>query len=912
MATAAPKIDHSADYPHGMNAKMASPNGHITSDRAGAGLDVHRMNGYPPTRGSLNAPLLPNGQIIDVRQGGIQHALRADLLKSLRPGPGQEKRMPTLLLYDEAGLKLFEEITYLEEYYLTNAEIDVLTRDADAIAQRIQPNSILLELGSGNLRKVKLLLDAIERTGRDVDYYALDLSVSELERTLSQLPKNTYQHVKCYGLHGTYDDGLAWVNSPKRASTSKCIMSLGSSVGNFNRADAADFLGRVVQGFGPKDSVLIGLDACKDPEKVFHAYNDEGGVTHAFLRNGLAQANTLLGKAVFRQEDWTVIGEYDAAAGRHQAFYSPTREFSFDGIIFRPGERIRIEESYKYSADESSQLWEAAGLRERERWANVTGDYYLHLLSKPAFSFPLKPEVYARSYAPTLDEWNQLWAAWDTITREMIAPEDLFLKPIDLRHPYVFYLGHIPTFLGIHVARATGRAFAGSPIFQRIFERGIDPDVNRPELCHDHSEVPDTWPPLDEIFAHQEQVRHHVRALYGQRDVAAERKLGRALWLAFEHEAMHLETLLYMLVQSEKILPPPGAARPNFEALARDAAAARTAEGWLTIPAATITIGHDDPDTDDGPERHFGWDNEKPSRQITVGTFRAQAGPVTNAEYARYLADTDSDRVPASWVRNASSNGVAPGAGLSNGTQHTNGVDTVAPAAPYLNGTSVRSVYGLIPLEQAQDWPVLASYDELSGYARWMDGRIPTYEEVCSIYEYVEQSNAKRATNYLTDKIAAVNGHLSNDGVEETPPAGACEPAFSRIESRATAHDDAHAHAHAHARPLFIDLEGCNVGFRHWHPTAATPRKAGAPCGQAELGGVWEWTSSVLEKHAGFEPMKSYPAYTADFFDGKHNIVLGGSWATHPRIAGRKSFVNWYQRNYPYAWAGARLVRDDV
>lgn len=80
--------------------------------------------------------------------------------------------------------------------------------------------------------------------------------------------------------------------------------------------------------------------------------------------------------------------------------------------------------------------------------------------------------------------------------------------------------------------------------------------------------------------------------------------------------------------------------------------------------------------------------------------------------------------------------------------------------------------------------------------------------------------------------------------------------------------------------------------------------------GQAEMGGVWEWTSSILRRHEGFEPMSLYPLYTADFFDEKHNIVLGGSWATHPRIAGRASFVNWYQRNYPYAWVGARLVRD--
>ena len=89
-------------------------------------------------------------------------------------------------------------------------------------------------------------------------------------------------------------------------------------------------------------------------------------------------------------------------------------------------------------------------------------------------------------------------------------------------------------------------------------------------------------------------------------------------------------------------------------------------------------------------------------------------------------------------------------------------------------------------------------------------------------------------------------------------------------------------------RDLFIDLEGTNVGFKHWHPVSVA-EKGGKPCGQSDLGGVWEWTSTVLEKHDGFEPMELYPAYTADFFDGKHNITLGGSWATIPRIAGRKT-----------------------
>lgn len=106
---------------------------------------------------------------------------------------------------------------------------------------------------------------------------------------------------------------------------------------------------------------------------------------------------------------------------------------------------------------------------------------------------------------------------------------------------------------------------------------------------------------------------------------------------------------------------------------------------------------------------------------------------------------------------------------------------------------------------------------------------------------------------------------------------------------------------------LFANLEGANIGFKNWHPVAVTG--AGERlAGQAEMGGVWEWTSSPLAKHEGFEPMPLYPAYTgkhyskstdfglgmltlckADFFDGKHNIILGGSWATHPRIAGRKT-----------------------
>lgn len=87
--------------------------------------------------------------IIDIRQGGFDVSLVDQIRQKLNPAQGQERRMPTLLLYDEEGLQLFEQITYLEEYYLTNDEIETLTTHAEAIARLIQPGSQLIELGSG-------------------------------------------------------------------------------------------------------------------------------------------------------------------------------------------------------------------------------------------------------------------------------------------------------------------------------------------------------------------------------------------------------------------------------------------------------------------------------------------------------------------------------------------------------------------------------------------------------------------------------------------------------------------------------------------------------------------------------------------------------------------------------------------
>src|SRR5205814_10360571 len=112
--------------------------------------------------------------------------------------------------------------------------------------------------------------------------------------------------------------------------------------------------------------------------------------------------------------------------------------------------------------------------------------------------------------------------------------------------------------------------------------------------------------PVEEILSFQEKVRTRLRELYRSGSIEQNRKVGRAVWMSFEHEAMHLETLLYILLQSEKTLPPPGTAQPDFKAIAEQARAAAVPNKWVFIPETTITIGLDDPETELKPDRYFG------------------------------------------------------------------------------------------------------------------------------------------------------------------------------------------------------------------------------------------------------------------------------------------------------------------
>ncbi len=100
-----------------------------------------------------------------------------------------------------------------------------------------------------------------------------------------------------------------------------------------------------------------------------------------------------------------------------------------------------------------------------------------------------------------------------------------------------------------------------------------------------------------------------------------------------------------------------------------------------------------------------------------------------------------------------------------------------------------------------------------------------------------------------------------------------------------------------------------NVGFGLWHPSDVVSSSTPGQLNHV-LGHGWEWSSTPFMPYEGFEQDPMYLAYSADFFDGVHRTILGGSWATVPMIAGRKSFRNWYQQKYPFVFAKFRLCAD--
>ena len=223
-----------------------------------------------------------------------------------------------------------------------------------------------------------------------------------------------------------------------------------------------------------------------------------------------------------------------------------------------------------------------------------------------------------------IDRLEAAWRRSDALFSGL-DPAALLERPIPLRQPFVFYLGHLPAFAWNQVVRGVlGRGDCVRD-FDRLFERGIDP------VGVDRVDEASEWPREREILAYRDRVRDAIRASVGP--VAARAgddplaRGDRIFHLVLAHEAMHHETLLYMVQELDAAKKRPPAGFPRAAADGVSAPSPRV----VTVPAGRARLGAS---FDDVP---FGWDNEFPAHEVGVASFEVDADPVSNADFRAFV-----------------------------------------------------------------------------------------------------------------------------------------------------------------------------------------------------------------------------------------------------------------------------------
>jgi gamma-glutamyl hercynylcysteine S-oxide synthase len=265
------------------------------------------------------------------------------------------------------------------------------------------------------------------------------------------------------------------------------------------------------------------------------------------------------------------------------------------------------------------------------------------------------------------------------------------------------------------------------------------------------------------------------------------------------------------------------------------------------IPAGVATLGQSREEP-----RPFGWDNEFGTQKIFVPGFSIDVFPVTNGEYLKFIraGGYEDSKLwsPEDWEWRRRERLEHPVFWLPRSSSLASDPDTQ---------WEYRAMFGIIPLPLS--WPVYVSYAEASAFARWSGKQIPT------------EAQWHRAA------------YGTPEGAEQIYPWGVAPP----------------------------DATRGNFHFARWDATSVDSHPAGSSAfGVSDLlGNGWEWTSTAFGPLPGFEAFPFYPGYSADFFDGKHFVMKGGSPRTDACML-RRSFRNWFQPHYPYVYATFRCVEE--
>ena len=306
------------------------------------------------------------------------HPEPADMTRLVREGMARTpKQLPAWLLYDDEGSRLFEAICAQPEYTLTRTETALLEDRAQELANTLG-SGVVVEFGAGSARKVSPLLAAL----RPEAYVALDISAAHLAPACEELQRR-HPELPVLGICCDYTALEALPSHPLLDGRRRVGFYPGSSIGNFEPAEAGAMLARFRRLLGADSVLLVGVDHPKTVERLEAAYDDAAGVSAAFALNLLQRLNRDLG------------GNFQPEAFRYRARWEPgPSRVTMELVSLRPqsvtlagscwsfaaGEPLVSEHSVKYSPEAFTALAGGAGWRTTAAWSDPRGDLSLRLL----------------------------------------------------------------------------------------------------------------------------------------------------------------------------------------------------------------------------------------------------------------------------------------------------------------------------------------------------------------------------------------------------------------------------------------------------------------------------------------------------------------------------------------------------
>jgi dimethylhistidine N-methyltransferase len=309
---------------------------------------------------------------------------KSDFLSEAIAGLSRKPRtLPCKYFYDERGAALFQKICELPEYYITRTETAILRLHAHQMADHIGARCELIGLGTGAGTKTRILLEELEEPAV---YIPVDISKEQLERSTA-LFRRIFAGLEILPVCADYLE-LFDLPSPSRKAARNVVYFPGSTIGNFEPAEAIKFLRRIVDLCGKNGALLIGVDLQKDRHVLERAYNDSASITAQFNLNLLARANREFG-ANFDLKQWRHYATYNPDEGRieiylisqiDQSVHIAGREFHF-----RSGEKIVTEFSYKYAPQRFIELARDAGFKFGQMWTDAErlfGVFYFTVCSQ--------------------------------------------------------------------------------------------------------------------------------------------------------------------------------------------------------------------------------------------------------------------------------------------------------------------------------------------------------------------------------------------------------------------------------------------------------------------------------------------------------------------------------------------------